>query len=55
VGSFRDVQNVGVNVFFGFGGIFFVAVVYFFPEWRILSLFWFSIPLGILNLPLYYV
>jgi len=31
VGKFRDIQNVGLLVIYGFGGITFVAVAYYYP------------------------
>ena len=55
VGDFRDIQNIGVQIFFGVGEICLVLIGYFFPEWRILCLFWFTIPIFVLNFGMIFV
>jgi OCT family organic cation transporter-like MFS transporter 4/5 len=49
LGHFRDIQGVGVQVFYALGEIAFVGIAYKFPYWRDLTLYWFTIPIVLLN------
>ena len=54
-GKFREYQNAGVQLFFGVGEIFLVFIAYYYPSWRVLSLYWIAIPIIILNIPIFFI